>query len=133
MRIFTSYWGGYRGSGKVGISRFPPRWVRERVPSYMALAPGASWMRAPRSEYQVHFARLLARLDAGRVHRELQALGDASSGLVVLLCFEKPPFTESNWCHRRLVAEWLQRELGIEVPEWGLSHGLARSGQGSLV
>ncbi|MBW7996799.1 MAG: DUF488 domain-containing protein [Candidatus Glassbacteria bacterium] len=36
----------------------------------------------------------------------------------VLLCFEKPPFGDDNWCHRRMVAEWLSDTLGIEVPEY---------------
>jgi hypothetical protein len=37
----------------------------------------------------------------------------------VMLCFEKPPFTVTNWCHRRMAAAWLERELGIEVNELG--------------
>ncbi len=35
----------------------------------------------------------------------------------VLLCWERPPFSETTWCHRRLVAAWLERELGLIVPE----------------
>ena len=31
----------------------------------------------------------------------------------VLLCWEKP----GMFCHRRLVAEWLEKNLGIKVPE----------------
>jgi hypothetical protein len=33
-------------------------------------------------------------------------------------CWERPPFTEKNWCHRRLVAGWFETELGVAVPEW---------------
>lgn len=32
---------------------------------------------------------------------------------VVLLCYEKP----GQFCHRRLVAEWFEQELGLVVPE----------------
>ncbi len=35
----------------------------------------------------------------------------------VLLCWERPPFSETVWCHRRMVAAWLERELGLIVPE----------------
>jgi uncharacterized protein (DUF488 family) len=31
------------------------------------------------------------------------------------LCHEKA----GEFCHRRLIADWLNRELGIEVPELG--------------
>lgn len=31
----------------------------------------------------------------------------------VLLCWEAP----DRFCHRRLVANWLEKELGVEVPE----------------
>jgi hypothetical protein len=32
----------------------------------------------------------------------------------VLLCYEEP----GQFCHRRLVAEWLEKELNVSVPEW---------------
>jgi hypothetical protein len=35
----------------------------------------------------------------------------------VLLCWEQPPFTESNFCHRRMAATWFRRELGEVVDE----------------
>ncbi len=31
----------------------------------------------------------------------------------MLLCWERLPFSETVWCHRRLVAAWLERELGL--------------------
>lgn len=35
----------------------------------------------------------------------------------VLLCWERPPLTGSNWCHRRLFADWVKSEIGLSVPE----------------
>lgn len=32
----------------------------------------------------------------------------------VLLCWEEP----GKFCHRRIVAKWLEDKLGVEVPEW---------------
>jgi uncharacterized protein (DUF488 family) len=34
----------------------------------------------------------------------------------VLLCWEEP----GEFCHRRIVAKWIQDKLGIEVPEWNI-------------
>jgi hypothetical protein len=42
--------------------------------------------------------------------RSSQTLGENA----VLLCWEKP----RDACHRRLVAEWFEHRLGIEVPEF---------------
>ncbi len=36
---------------------------------------------------------------------------------MALLFFEQPEPDRPDYCHRRLAAEWLERELGIEVPE----------------
>jgi hypothetical protein len=35
----------------------------------------------------------------------------------VQLCWERPPFNDRNWCHRRLVAAWLEQEIGTAIPE----------------
>ncbi|MFA4971901.1 MAG: hypothetical protein WC683_04760 [bacterium] len=60
------------------------------------------------AEYTVRYLQQLAQLDAKQVYRDL---GDGA----IMLCWEKP----GKFCHRRLAAEWLERELGIEVPEVG--------------
>ena len=50
---------------------------------------------------------ILSKLDARQVYDEL---GEDA----VLLCWERA----GAFCHRRLVAEWFEKELGISVPEW---------------
>jgi len=62
---------------------------------------------------QVQFIRLykaqvLDTLDAAQVLREL------GENNVIMLCWEPP----GEFCHRRVVAAWLQKELGFEVPEF---------------
>lgn len=32
----------------------------------------------------------------------------------VLLCWEDP----GEFCHRRIVAKWIEESIGVEVPEW---------------
>lgn len=48
----------------------------------------------------------------------VQSLAVHSRGRdVVLLCYEEP----GAFCHRRFVAEWLEKHLDIVVPEYGFS------------
>lgn len=65
-------------------------------------------LKLPRSEYDRQYEAILDGLNAREV---LEQLGESA----VLLCWEKPGF----WCHRRRVAEWLEAELEITVPELG--------------
>lgn len=95
----------------VAICLSPPRWFKGRV--YGALAPSWELLNAYKEkrigdrEYEGIYANdVLSRLDPEEVFRELGP--DA-----VLLCWEAP----DKFCHRRLVAEWLEKNLGIEVPE----------------
>jgi uncharacterized protein (DUF488 family) len=59
---------------------------------------------------RLYKTQVLDKLDARQV---LQDLGDDD---VVLLCWEPP----GGFCHRRVVAAWLKKELGLEVPELDL-------------
>ena len=65
----------------------------------------------------IFFRDILGPLDPQKVADELQRL--AGEFEPVMLCFEKPPFHASNWCHRRMVAEWFGYTLGLDVPEVG--------------
>lgn len=61
-----------------------------------------------------YFIEVLGKLDAQQAWDELHRLTHPHEP--VLLCWEvldKP----GQWCHRRMVAEWFEKELGITVPE----------------
>jgi len=92
----------------VAISQGLPRGWKGRA--YRPLAP--SWGLVKVTD-QVQFIRLyktqiLDALDARQVLREL---GDDN---FIMLCWEPP----GEFCHRRVVAAWLQKKLGLEVPEF---------------
>ena len=55
----------------------------------------------------VYASTILAPLDPYRV---IEDLGDKA----ILLCWERP----GEFCHRRLVAEWLLTKTGLVVLEW---------------
>jgi len=80
---------------------------------YRKLDPDYSYMNDPESEYTPKFEQKLRNLSAKSVVKELEELSLGKD--VVLLCHEKA----GEFCHRRLVADWLNRELGIDVPELG--------------
>jgi len=43
-----------------------------------------------------------------------RALVDALSDGAILLCYEPP----GVFCHRRILADWIERHTGVVVPEW---------------
>jgi uncharacterized protein (DUF488 family) len=69
--------------------------------------------RASWRVYKRLYRAALARLDPHTVWDELNALADGAEP--ILLCWES--HEESDYCHRRLVAEWFKRTLGKQVSE----------------
>ena len=99
------------GRGAVSISLRPPPWYRGG--EYKKLAPSWDLLKAymtskiNRCEYTERYLKeVLYGLNAREVVDEL---GIDS----VLLCYEKP----GEFCHRRIVANWIELALGIKVEE----------------
>jgi len=119
MKIYTASWFTYFGPGRIGISRGSPRGVAGGYKMYRALAPTRDILQnenAQAAYRERFFAEVLDKLDPQDVLVELEKR--SQDGLAVMMCFEKPPFHENNWCHRRMVAEFLERETGLVVEEW---------------
>lgn len=57
------------------------------------------------------YGEQLLALDPHQVVDELHTLTAGADP--ILLCYETP----SKFCHRRLVAQWLEQSLNIQVPE----------------
>ncbi|NQU54095.1 MAG: DUF488 family protein [Bacteroidetes bacterium] len=74
-------------------------------------------MQAEQEEYTRQFNNGLKKLDARKIGNELHLLSQGKN--VVLLCHEK----EGDFCHRQLVAKWLEKELKIKVEELGRMGG----------
>ena len=105
----------YRGPGRVSIARFPPRGTPAGFKVFKPLAPGSWFNTVDLPAYRELYFAQLADLDPKAVLATLNELGQGAEP--VLLCWEKPPFTPTNWCHRRMVAEWFLTELKLVVPE----------------
>jgi len=101
--------------GRISIARFAPRFTTGHA-TFKALAPGPWFNKVPKEKYiELYTDEILAPLDPQKTWDALHEL--AKGHEPVLLCYEKPPFTDENWCHRRLVAAWFTRTLGHEVLE----------------
>jgi len=107
--IFTS---NFRIAGHlpqaVAISRgLPKGWGGK---TYKPLAPPWSLVRIndPEQFIKLYRAQVLDKLDPQQV---LQDLGGDD---FLILCWEGP----GEFCHRRVVAAWLMKELGIIIDEF---------------
>ena len=112
----TSYFANLRHlKSYLSISQYPPKWYDG--PQLKMLAPPPALLKAAHNglshaEYEKQYKRdVLDHLDAQEVY---DAITDEYGDDVALLCFEKP----GDFCHRRLVAQWLETELKVAVPEW---------------
>lgn len=105
--------------GCISIARRAPRGFTH-LPSYPQLAPGSWFMSVPKEVYFERFCNeVLAKLNARHVWEDLALLvnptpSQSASIEPILCCWERPPLTEANWCHRTIVADWFALELGEE-------------------
>ena len=120
--LMTSYYANLRKVRKerdltpISISLKTPQWSQVDL-QYQRLAPKRWMLQATKERYTKAYNEQLAKLNPNTVRSQLRIL--AGEGFTpVMLCYEAQPFSESNWCHRRMVAEWLEEALGIVIPEF---------------
>lgn len=119
MKIFTSSWHDYKGTGRIGICRGNPRGQPAGYRLYKALAPTWEIMNNTRNQAEYRerfFAEVLGPLDPQQVLEHIAKLANGATPF--LLCFEKFPLHDNNWCHRTMVAEWLNDRTNADVTEW---------------
>ena len=107
----TSNFKVYKGDQGVAICIYPP--LDYTGAQYPSLAPDRQTFFAKKAgeidekEYERQYReKVLSRLDPKETYKTFQKS--------VLLCWEDP----GDFCHRRIIADWMQEETGIEVPEW---------------
>ena len=118
--IYTGYWAKikeYEANGltPVGISGWSPDGYTGKT--YKKLAPKYAWWKEWHDNnlseqwYITQYQNtVLNKLNPVIVADELQKMGNN----VVLLCFETP----DKFCHRHLVAEWLNAKTILDVREY---------------
>lgn len=117
MEIYTSYW---RRPGlaevdaqMVSISRGDGRGVAFGYRKLWDLAPNnETWSYDDTEAFTRSYLQQLAVLGANHVLAELERVSGERP--VVLLCHERP---HEEFCHRWLLASWIQERTGVVVPE----------------
>ena len=108
----TSYFANIRNldiSKVISIALYGPKWITIRT--YPYLYPKWYMIEDVKKDGDTdkyrerYYNEILNRLSAEKVYKDLKDC--------ILLCWEKP----GVFCHRRLVAEWIESKLGTVVPE----------------
>lgn len=111
-QVYTSYFANIRKLPDdvvpLGISIGKNKYI-EGIEYDQRMAPTWPMLRMNQADYDKRMAAILNGLDAQKIY-------DSFPDKVALICYEK----FNDRCHRRMVAEWLEAELGIIVPEYGL-------------
>lgn len=106
----SNFWISGKDPNAVSIAAGVPRGYKGR--QYKKLAPKywllMKYKKDGDQEFYIahYYEETLNKLDPQKVYNEL---GEDA----ILLCWEKP----GEFCHRRLVAEWLEKSLGIPIFE----------------
>lgn len=118
IKIYTSYFGQLKNLAKDGIvpisiARYTPQYFKGRL--LIEVAPTGPMLKMEEEEYRKAYAEILRHVDVNKLLSSIQEISGGRS--VALLCYEKI----GEFCHRRLLAEWIERSLNIEVPEYGVT------------
>jgi hypothetical protein len=129
MKIYTSYFGKIKKLREnrivpIGIARFPPKQIFIR--SIFELSPRPDMLRMESEQYDREFWKILGKLNPKEMVKKIESISEGWD--CALLCFEK----SGDPCHRYMVAEWLNRELGLDVKEYDYKPKQPQAIQGSL-
>lgn len=101
----------YKGDNGVAICLYPP--LDYNGAQFPRLAPDRKTFFAKKAgdidekEYEKQYRELvLSKLNPKDIYQMFQKS--------VLLCWEDA----GDFCHRRIVADWIKEELGLEISEW---------------
>ena len=118
--IYTSFWSnpelGDLDTVIVSISRGEPRWrLPFRYRRLRELAPNnEAWNMETQEEFEAAYLAQLEEIGAAAILSDLERI--AGNHACVLLCWEKLA-DPNEWCHRRMLAAYIEWEAGIVVPE----------------
>lgn len=120
MKIYTSYFANLKNLEKedvfpIGICCYPPKWFNG--PNLTAIAPTPDILEKCKSSHAEYEKRY--RAEVLSIFKDISILINRISYIsggkdVALCCYEKP----SDFCHRHIVAKWLEEQAGIEVKEF---------------
>lgn len=120
MKIYTSYFANLKNLEKddivpIGICCYPPKWFKG--PNLRAIAPSPDILekcKSSHAEYEKRYRTEVLSLfkDANILLERISFISGGKDA--VLCCYEKP----SDFCHRHILAKWLEEQTGIKVEEF---------------
>ena len=120
MKIYTSYFANLKNLEKddivpIGICCYPPKWFKG--PNLRVIAPSPDILekcKSSHAEYEKRYrTEVLSLLKDANIL--LERISFISGGKdAALCCYEKP----SDFCHRHILAKWLEEHTGIKVEEF---------------
>ena len=121
MKIYTSYFANGKKLHKegimlIGIALYPPKWFAG--PSLKMMSPSYDILHNSKSQddYIRRFNdEILAHRDPKVFLSNIEKLSNGKD--VALCCYEKP----EDFCHRHLVAKWMNAKLGLQIEEFEVS------------
>lgn len=122
MEIYTSYFGNIKELKKAGIipvsiARWLPKWYNGIALKNVAPTPSMLKDDITRDEYIARYKAMIKNVNAKEF---IETLSYFTKGQpCALLCYEKP----NEFCHRHLLAEYLNKELGLNIQEFNLNTG----------
>lgn len=120
MKIYTSYFANLKNLEKddivpIGICCYPPKWFKG--PNLRAIAPSPDILekcKSSHTEYEKRYRTEVLSLFKN-ANILLERISFISGGKdAALCCYEKP----SDFCHRHILAKWLEEQTGIKVEEF---------------
>ena len=120
MKIYTSYFGYLKNIPPeiipVSIAKFPPKWFNGRELKILAPSKKLLWQakqgKISEEEYtKQYMAQIQKVFNPPALLEKLET--EFSGKDIVLLCFEK----KGEFCHRRLLAQWLEGESELTIKE----------------
>lgn len=105
--------------GAVSIAVGNPRYVKIEL-KMKELAPTWDLLqdfrneRIDEKEYIRRFDEQLSKLNPLHIMERLEAMANGAEPVIMCHC------NKESFCHRHLVAQWLERELGVKIEEFGV-------------
>ena len=121
MKIYTSYFSNgakltKAGIMMIGIALYTPKWFTGLSNKYVSPSWDILHNSKSKEDYVQRFnSEILAHRDPKAFFSAIEKMANGKD--VALCCFEKP----DDFCHRHLVAKWLNEKLGVQVEEFGIS------------
>lgn len=117
MKLFTSNF-AFSGNhpNAISIAKSNPKWYKGKSFCDDSLSPSWELLKMYKNgyvtkyEYTEVFYNYLTEMNVQRI---LDILHHDMGDMAILLCYENP----GEFCHRRIVAKWIEYESGIVVPE----------------